>query len=125
MFNDLDETTADHYTLKKCEPNYYVHYHDGECVTLSSDMAVMKKEVERFEGKDGWVRFLKFMDEVCQESPCLNIPGKDALNSSSTDTCPLRSLSQGGSAQELPEHPICSQLALLAVRVSNAIGESR
>jgi phytoene desaturase (3,4-didehydrolycopene-forming) len=64
MFEDLDEKISNWYTLKKCFPNYLVHYHDGETVTLSTDMAQMKLEVEKWEGKDGWARFLDFMNEV-------------------------------------------------------------
>lgn len=63
LFEDLDESIPDWYTLKKCEPNYVVHYHDGEIVTLSTDMVQMKQEVEKWEGKDGWARFLDFMNE--------------------------------------------------------------
>ena len=62
-FEDLEESIPDWYTLKKCEPNYIVHYHDGEIVTLSTDMVQMKQEVEKWEGKDGWARFLNFMNE--------------------------------------------------------------
>lgn len=40
--------------IVKCEPNYGVYFGDGERFTLSTDGAIMKKEVERFEGKDGY-----------------------------------------------------------------------
>ncbi|GAA97688.1 hypothetical protein E5Q_04366 [Mixia osmundae IAM 14324] len=63
LFDDLGESVSEHYTLKKCEPNYKVYYHDDETVTLSTDMAQMKQEVEKWEGKDGWHRFLAFMRE--------------------------------------------------------------
>lgn len=49
--------------LRKCEPNYRVWCHDGECVKLSSDLSVMKEEVERWEGKGGFERYLKWMGE--------------------------------------------------------------
>lgn len=64
MFTDLDEKVEDWYKLIKCEPNYLVHYHDGETVTLSTDMAKMKEEIEKWEGKDGYRRFMDFMSEV-------------------------------------------------------------
>jgi len=63
QFTDLGESREDWYTLVKCDPNYLVHYHDGEVVTLSTDMVKMKKEIEKWEGKDGWIRFMNFMSE--------------------------------------------------------------
>lgn len=63
LFADLGERVEDHYTLVKCEPNYSIHFHDGDKLELSTDMAAMKKMVERYEGKDGWERFLSFMQE--------------------------------------------------------------
>lgn len=70
MFEDLDEKITDWYTLMKCDPNYVLHYHDGETVELSTDMTKMKLEVEKWEGKDGWARFLDFMKEVGNNSMC-------------------------------------------------------
>lgn len=64
MFEDLEEKISDWYTLIKCDPNYVLHYHDGEKVELSTDMTKMKLEIEKWEGKDGWARFLQFMEEV-------------------------------------------------------------
>ncbi|CAO2657690.1 Nn.00g038160.m01.CDS01 [Neocucurbitaria sp. VM-36] len=49
--------------LVKCEPNYNIHFHDGTSFKLSTDIAVMKGEVERFEGKDGFERYLGFLQE--------------------------------------------------------------
>ncbi|CZT14439.1 probable Phytoene desaturase [Ramularia collo-cygni] len=49
--------------LRKCEPNYHVWCHDGECVKLSSDLGVMKGEVEKWEGKGGFERYLEWMGE--------------------------------------------------------------
>ncbi|SCV70131.1 BQ2448_1525 [Microbotryum intermedium] len=49
--------------LVKCNPNYKVHFGDGESFTLSSDLVQMKTEVERFEGEKGFQGFLKFMLE--------------------------------------------------------------
>lgn len=63
LFDDLNETVSDWYELKKCEPNYVLHFDDRETFTLSSDLPKMKAEIERFEGKPGWARFLKFMAE--------------------------------------------------------------
>ncbi|KAF2727357.1 phytoene desaturase [Polyplosphaeria fusca] len=50
--------------LVKCEPNYNIHFHDGVRFRMSSDLAVMKEEVERFEGKDGFERYLSFLREA-------------------------------------------------------------
>ena len=49
--------------LNKCEPNYNIHFHDGTKFKLSTDLATMKEEVERFEGKAGFERYLSFMQE--------------------------------------------------------------
>jgi phytoene desaturase (3,4-didehydrolycopene-forming) len=49
--------------IVKCEPNYNVHFHDGEHFKLSTDIATMKDEIERFEGKDGFERYLGFLQE--------------------------------------------------------------
>ena len=45
---------AEDVLIRKCEPNYHVHFGDKESMLLSTDSAVMKTEVERFEGKDGY-----------------------------------------------------------------------
>lgn len=49
--------------LKKCEPNYNVWFSDGEMFQMSSDIAKMKREVEKWEGKDGFERYLGFLQE--------------------------------------------------------------
>ena len=38
--------------------------HDGDQLELSTDMAAMKQTIERYEGKDGWERFLSFLAEA-------------------------------------------------------------
>jgi phytoene desaturase (3,4-didehydrolycopene-forming) len=54
-FRDLGTTMeAEDVLIRKCEPNYHVHFGDKESMLLSTDSAVMKTEVERFEGKDGY-----------------------------------------------------------------------
>ncbi|KZV73710.1 phytoene desaturase [Peniophora sp. CONT] len=50
--------------LLKCDPNYLVHFHDGETFKLSTDLAVMKGEVEKVEGKDGFERYLSWLQEA-------------------------------------------------------------
>lgn len=49
--------------LRKCNPNYRMWFGDGEAFTLSSDLAVMKREVEKWEGKEGYERYLAFLQE--------------------------------------------------------------
>ncbi|KAK5107739.1 ATP-binding cassette transporter CGR1 [Meristemomyces frigidus] len=49
--------------LVKCEPNYRVWFGDGEEFVLSTDLARMKKEVERWEGTEGYERYLGFLGE--------------------------------------------------------------
>jgi phytoene desaturase (3,4-didehydrolycopene-forming) len=50
--------------LVKCEPNYNMHFHDDVSFQMSTDLAVMKREIERFEGKDGFERYLGFLQEA-------------------------------------------------------------
>ncbi|MBW0460951.1 hypothetical protein O181_000666 [Austropuccinia psidii MF-1] len=63
LFDDLGESVESWYQLKRCDPNYIVHFDDKEKFILTSNMPKLKSEIERFEGKDGWARFLKFMSE--------------------------------------------------------------
>ncbi|KZS90831.1 phytoene dehydrogenase [Sistotremastrum niveocremeum HHB9708] len=50
--------------LVKCEPNYVVHFNDGTHMRLSTDLAVMKHEIEKHEGKEGFERYLGFLQEA-------------------------------------------------------------
>lgn len=64
-FVDLDTTLeAEGIELRKCEPNYIVWFGDGECIELSTDVARMKKTIERWEGKEGFERYLAWMKEA-------------------------------------------------------------
>ena len=49
--------------LLKCDPNYNIWFGDGERVLLSSDLTTMKAEIEKWEGKDGYERYLAFLQE--------------------------------------------------------------
>ena len=49
--------------LYKCEPNYNLWFSDGESFKLSTDTAQMKREIEKWEGKDGFDRYLGFLQE--------------------------------------------------------------
>lgn len=48
----------------KCEPNYNLWFSDGESFELSTDVSRMKNEVEKWEGKDGFERYLGFLQEA-------------------------------------------------------------
>lgn len=50
--------------LMKCEPNYNLWFSDGESFELSTDVSRMKEEVEKWEGKDGFERYLGFLQEA-------------------------------------------------------------
>ncbi|MCJ1425698.1 hypothetical protein MMC29_003598 [Sticta canariensis] len=64
-FNDVDTSLeAEGVELMKCEPNYNLWFSDGESFELSTDVARMKEEVERWEGKDGFERYLGFLQEA-------------------------------------------------------------
>lgn len=64
-FHDLDTSLeAEGVELLKCEPNYNLWFGDGESFELSSDTAVMKREIEKWEGKDGFERYLEWLGEA-------------------------------------------------------------
>ena len=64
-FHDLGTALEDEgVELLKCEPNYNLWFGDGESFELSTDIARMKSEVERWEGKDGFERYLGFLQEA-------------------------------------------------------------
>ena len=48
----------------KCDPNYNLWFSDGESFELSTDVSRMKHEVEKWEGKDGFSRYLNFLREA-------------------------------------------------------------
>ncbi|OCK76934.1 phytoene desaturase [Lepidopterella palustris CBS 459.81] len=63
-FHDLDTSLeAEGITLLKCEPNYKMWFGDGTSFRLSTDLAFMKREIEKWEGKDGFERYLSFLQE--------------------------------------------------------------
>lgn len=48
-----------------------IHYHDGEKVTLSSDRAQLRQEVEKWEGPGGGEKLDAFLAYVHSFSLCL------------------------------------------------------
>lgn len=64
-FYDLSTSLeAEGVKLLKCEPNYQMWFNDGESFELSSDTAVMKREIEKWEGKEGFERYLEWLGEA-------------------------------------------------------------
>ncbi|EOD46013.1 putative phytoene dehydrogenase protein [Neofusicoccum parvum UCRNP2] len=64
-FHDLGTSLeAEGVHLLKCEPNYNLWFGDGHSFELSTDLARMKREIERWEGKDGFERYLRFLQEA-------------------------------------------------------------
>ncbi|KAI4177184.1 MAG: hypothetical protein LQ343_000666 [Gyalolechia ehrenbergii] len=64
-FDDLGTSLeAEGVQLMKCEPNYNIWFDDGKSFELSTDVARMKLEVEKWEGKDGFERYLGFLQEA-------------------------------------------------------------
>ncbi|KAL2065473.1 hypothetical protein VTL71DRAFT_3143 [Oculimacula yallundae] len=64
-FHDLSTSlSAEGVELLKCDPNYNMWFADGESFELSSDTAVMKREIEKWEGKDGFERYLAWLAEA-------------------------------------------------------------
>ncbi|PNS19586.1 Phytoene desaturase [Sphaceloma murrayae] len=64
-FHDLDTTLeAEDVILRKCDPNYNIWFGDGESFKMSTDVATMKTEIEKWEGKDGFKRYMDFLKEA-------------------------------------------------------------
>nr|XP_018261260.1 uncharacterized protein I303_05696 [Kwoniella dejecticola CBS 10117]OBR83418.1 hypothetical protein I303_05696 [Kwoniella dejecticola CBS 10117] len=64
LYHDLGTKLEDHVDLVQCNPNYVIHYHDGEKVVLSSDRAQLGAEVEKWEGQGGAARLEGFLREA-------------------------------------------------------------
>ncbi|KAI0118409.1 phytoene dehydrogenase [Nemania sp. FL0031] len=64
-FFDLDTTLeAEGVELLRCPTNYNVWFSDGENFELTTDLARMKTQIERWEGKDGFKRYLMWLQEA-------------------------------------------------------------
>ncbi|KAI1291268.1 phytoene dehydrogenase [Xylaria venustula] len=65
VFFDLGTTLeAEGIELLQCPTNYNVWFADGENFELTTDLARMKTQIERWEGKDGFVRYLSWLQEA-------------------------------------------------------------
>lgn len=63
-FHDLDTSLeAEGVDLLQCPTNYQIFFSDGAVFKPSTDMAAMKREIERWEGKGGFERYLAWMQE--------------------------------------------------------------
>ncbi|KAJ5889279.1 Phytoene desaturase [Penicillium tannophilum] len=52
--------------LLKCEPNCKVWFEDGKSFATSTDIAHMKREIEKIEGPSGFERYIEYLKE-CQQ----------------------------------------------------------
>ena len=58
-FSDLGTSLeAEGVHLVQCNPNYRILFGDGEDFTMTTDLARMKREIERYEGERGFERFV-------------------------------------------------------------------
>ncbi|KAI1339317.1 phytoene desaturase [Xylariaceae sp. FL0016] len=65
VFRDLDTSLeAEGVELLRCPTNYNVWFADGEQFELSTDLARMKAQIERWEGVDGFARYLAWLREA-------------------------------------------------------------
>lgn len=63
-FHDLDTSLeAEGVDLLRCPINYQIFFHDGVVFKPTTDLAEMKKQIERYEGKDGFESYLAWMAE--------------------------------------------------------------
>lgn len=64
-FHELDSSLeAAGVELLRCPTNYDIFFADGERFRSTPDEAVMKREIERWEGKDGFRRYLRWKAEA-------------------------------------------------------------
>ncbi|KAJ9129741.1 Phytoene desaturase [Coniochaeta hoffmannii] len=64
-FHELDSSLeAAGVELLRCPTNYDIFFADGERFRSTPDEAVMKREIERWEGKDGFRRYLQWKAEA-------------------------------------------------------------
>ncbi|KAK4164203.1 Phytoene desaturase protein [Cladorrhinum sp. PSN259] len=64
-FGDLDTTLEkEGVELLQCFPNYDIWFSDGAVFRSSTDTVAMKKEIEKWEGPDGFQRYLTWLAEA-------------------------------------------------------------
>ncbi|ROW10211.1 hypothetical protein VMCG_02055 [Cytospora schulzeri] len=63
-FHDLDTSLeAEGVDLLRCPVNYQIFFHDGAVFKPTTDLALMKRQIEHYEGKEGFERYLAWMAE--------------------------------------------------------------
>lgn len=66
-FHDLDTSLeAEGIDLLRCPVNYQIFFHDGVVFKPTTDLASMKQQIEHYEGKEGFERYLAWMAESHQ-----------------------------------------------------------
>ncbi|KAL9074776.1 MAG: hypothetical protein Q9157_004266 [Trypethelium eluteriae] len=64
IFRELGTSLeAEGVKLHKCDPNYNIWFGDGSNFKLSTDLVSMKSEIAKWEGIDGYERYLRFLQE--------------------------------------------------------------
>ena len=61
-FADLDERMEDHLDLRRVDPTYHIHFQDGTSLTLTSDLSMMRKQLEAIE-PGSFAGFLRYLHE--------------------------------------------------------------
>lgn len=63
-FHDLDtRLEAEGVDLLRCPVNYQIFFHDGAVFRPTTDLASIKKQIEHYEGKEGFERYLAWLSE--------------------------------------------------------------
>nr|OQO28659.1 Phytoene desaturase [Rachicladosporium sp. CCFEE 5018] len=63
-FEELDTSLEQECVeLHKCDPNYRIWFGDGESFELSTDLTRMEREIEKWEGREGYERYLEYLKE--------------------------------------------------------------
>jgi phytoene desaturase len=61
-FSVVGKRLEDYLALRRCDPNYRIHYRDGSAITFTSELTAMGRELERVE-KGSFARYLAFLAE--------------------------------------------------------------
>jgi phytoene desaturase (3,4-didehydrolycopene-forming) len=61
-FDALGERIEDHLDLRRIDPGYHIHFEDGLSFTPTSDLVVMRKQLEAIE-PGSFAGFLRYLSE--------------------------------------------------------------
>ena len=64
-FAALGEKMSDHIDLRRIDPTYEIHFHDGTRLALTSDIGQMQTQLEKFE-RTAFTGFLQYIAEGAQ-----------------------------------------------------------